>query len=384
MLLQSNFSITLLFIKSIKTVVIVSLLSLSFLVSVTSVSAATYYVDSVSGNDLSADPTSSSTPWRTVAKVNSSTFNPGDFVLFKAGGEWRESLTFPSSGTSGNPITIGKYGTGANPVFNGSDVITNSNFIVYDGPNNTYKYNVALSVEGTQPPSTAVWENNVMLLPVATLAAATSTPGSSYYDSVGRFFYVHSSNASPNPLTNGFTYEVSSRGNIVKDKIDRSSSWLVFQEIDVVKSYTNLSAMIIYGSNIVVKNCNYYDNANHSLSFYGSNNLGVDLFAKNNAGGTFLFYNIYATGNIFRRVHVLDTFGKAVGVQTHGGANGNIVEDSLFNFTAPARLFSNTGQYAIAESADAGTSIIARRNFITGRWSGAYTASSGTGAGSQF
>ncbi len=362
----------------------VFVLFLVFFMRATSVDAATYYVDSIAGNDSSVDPTSVSTPWRTVSKVNNSTFSPGDYVLFKAGGEWRESLTFPSSGTSGNPITIGKYGSGANPVFIGSDIIDNSNFIVYDGPNNTYKYNVALTIEGTQPPSAAMWENGVLLRTVSSLALATSTPGTVYYDSNNRFFYLHSSSTDPNPLTNGLTYEASSRANIVKDKFDRSSSWLVFQDMDVVRSYTNMSAMIIYGSNIVVKNCNYYDNANHSLSFYGSNNLGVDLFAKNNAGGTFLFYSVYSTGNVFRRVHVLDTFGNAVGVQTHGGAYENIVEDSLFNFAAPTRLFSNTGQYAVAESADAGTSIIARRNYITGGWSGAYTASSGAGAGSQF
>lgn len=86
--------------------------------------AATYYVDSFGGSDLSITPTSSSTPWQTIAKVNSSTFNPGDNVLFKAGDTWREQLTVPSSGASGTPITFGSYGSGAQPIITGANVVT--------------------------------------------------------------------------------------------------------------------------------------------------------------------------------------------------------------------------------------------------------------------
>jgi hypothetical protein len=39
--------------------------------------AATYYVDATNGNDAN-NGTSESTPWKTIAQVNASTFNPGD------------------------------------------------------------------------------------------------------------------------------------------------------------------------------------------------------------------------------------------------------------------------------------------------------------------
>jgi hypothetical protein len=83
--------------------------------------AATYYVDNcvVTGNDAN-NGTSSSTPWLTIAKVNSSTFSAGDSVLFRRTCTWREQLVVPSSGTTGNPITFGAYGTGARPVINGN------------------------------------------------------------------------------------------------------------------------------------------------------------------------------------------------------------------------------------------------------------------------
>src|SRR5262249_266938 len=79
---------------------------------------ATYYVDATSGNDTN-DGLSQATAWKTVAKVNGSTFNPGDSILFKRGGIWNESLVPPSSGSSGNPITFDAYGTGEAPTLTG-------------------------------------------------------------------------------------------------------------------------------------------------------------------------------------------------------------------------------------------------------------------------
>lgn len=94
-----------------------------------------YYVDQTSGNDSSADPTNINTPWKTIAKVNSSTFSGDDQILFKKGEVWRETLTVPSSGTAGHPITFGAYGTGASPVISGSDLIT-AGWSAYSPPSN--------------------------------------------------------------------------------------------------------------------------------------------------------------------------------------------------------------------------------------------------------
>src|ERR1019366_10771500 len=70
-------------------------------------SATTYYID-CNGAD-SNNGTSTSTPWQTIAKVNGSSFSPGDIVLFKAGCTWREKLTVPSSGSAGKPFTVGAF-----------------------------------------------------------------------------------------------------------------------------------------------------------------------------------------------------------------------------------------------------------------------------------
>ena len=88
------------------------------------VSAATYYVDASNGNDLNSGITEDEA-WQTINKVNSSTFNSGDNILFKKGEVWREQLTIPSSGSEGNPIIFGAYGSGDMPKISKSDYYNN-------------------------------------------------------------------------------------------------------------------------------------------------------------------------------------------------------------------------------------------------------------------
>ena len=86
--------------------------------------AATYYVDVTNGNDNNPG-TSENAPWKTISKVNDSSFQPGDFILFKRGELWREQLIVPSSGAQGDPITFGAYGSGNKPTVTGADLIEN-------------------------------------------------------------------------------------------------------------------------------------------------------------------------------------------------------------------------------------------------------------------
>ena len=100
--------------------------------STVSSTSSTYYVDSTAGNDNN-DGTSSTTPWRTIAKVNSMRFTAGDHILFKRGGVWRELLALSSSGEAGNPIVIDAYGTGAAPIVSGADLVPQSAWTLCSG-----------------------------------------------------------------------------------------------------------------------------------------------------------------------------------------------------------------------------------------------------------
>jgi hypothetical protein len=93
-----------------------------FLIINTIASATDYYISSI-GND-SNNGLSSSKPWKTIAKVNASSFSPGDTIFFNKGGTWREQLIVPSSGNAGAYIVFSSYGIGLAPKILGSTEVT--------------------------------------------------------------------------------------------------------------------------------------------------------------------------------------------------------------------------------------------------------------------
>lgn len=84
--------------------------------SLTQVSALTYYVDCAAGNDGNAG-TPAGQAWKTLAKANSASLNPGDKLLFKRGCTWQGTLQARWNGTAAARITIGAYGSGNLPKF---------------------------------------------------------------------------------------------------------------------------------------------------------------------------------------------------------------------------------------------------------------------------
>src|SRR5215475_8317772 len=77
--------------------------------------ATNYYFSSSSGDDnrTSAQAQSSTTPWKTISKLNAifSTLKPGDKIFFKRGDVFYGSIIPNKSGSSGLPITFDAYGT---------------------------------------------------------------------------------------------------------------------------------------------------------------------------------------------------------------------------------------------------------------------------------
>jgi hypothetical protein len=81
-----------------------------------------YYVDAAAGNDANSG-TSVEKPWKTLNKVNATTFQPGDAILLKAGSAWDGQLWPQGSGVAGRPIRIGKYGQGNKPAIRGNGAV---------------------------------------------------------------------------------------------------------------------------------------------------------------------------------------------------------------------------------------------------------------------
>lgn len=114
-------------------------------------SAATYYVSVADGNDTSCTGLATTTyvsgagqpcPWKTLSKVNTAmgaaTIHAGDSILFKRGETFAGYLNVTVTGTVGNILTFGDYGTGAKPIIdatgnaNGVDIRTSKQYIDFN------------------------------------------------------------------------------------------------------------------------------------------------------------------------------------------------------------------------------------------------------------
>lgn len=90
-----------------------------------------YYVSSSTGDDAN-DGLSAERPWKTLNKINISTFSAGDSILLKSGDAWNEQLVLKGFGSKEYPITVSSYGSGAKPVISwnapyGGSVVTGHN-----------------------------------------------------------------------------------------------------------------------------------------------------------------------------------------------------------------------------------------------------------------
>jgi len=110
-----------------KAFIIISLFALLLLGFSTSGFSTIYYVNTAAdagGDGTTQELTGEHCAFKTIAQVNAASPAAGDSVLFNKGNEWREQLTVPTSGSDGSPITYGAYGEGADPIINGSNLIT--------------------------------------------------------------------------------------------------------------------------------------------------------------------------------------------------------------------------------------------------------------------
>ncbi|MHC4327342.1 MAG: hypothetical protein ACYSWW_04365 [Planctomycetota bacterium] len=91
-------------------------------------SATNYYVHAAAGVDTNPG-VNPSEPWKSLDKVNSTTFAPGDRILLATGCRWKGKLNPKGSGAAGNPIVIDRYGDGSRPVIDGAG--TTGDGVVY-------------------------------------------------------------------------------------------------------------------------------------------------------------------------------------------------------------------------------------------------------------
>jgi hypothetical protein len=80
-------------------------------------------VDAAAGSDT-ASGLAPEAAWKTLARVNTFAYQPGDSLLFKRGARWTGQFN-PASGqgTAQSPIHVGAYGTGSRPLMEGEGLV---------------------------------------------------------------------------------------------------------------------------------------------------------------------------------------------------------------------------------------------------------------------
>ena len=112
-----------------KTKLTLAVLTFSLFLAALQLQAANYYFSQVSGNDsrTSQEAQNPNTPWKSIDKLNAvfNTLQPGDAIYFKRGETFFGTIHINKSGTAGNPIKIGAYGSGPKPVITSLVAISN-------------------------------------------------------------------------------------------------------------------------------------------------------------------------------------------------------------------------------------------------------------------
>jgi hypothetical protein len=202
-------------------------------------SATTYYIKN-SGNNYNTG-LSNDQAWRTISKINSISFLPGDYILFNRGDSWNESLAVNSSGSSSAKITFGAYGIGANPIITGKmDVPGWSSSTNWSTSGvNIWKISWPMSYVRLR-----IWLNNTE---VRKAYSSTVTEGTPWYHD-GSYLYIYSK-SNPSMAFNSLI----TTGRVQFLNIE-NKRYLAFQNLDIRGFYEGID--MTHCDNIIIEYCN--------------------------------------------------------------------------------------------------------------------------------
>jgi hypothetical protein len=263
-------------------------------------SAATYYVSTAYGDNTNCTGLSQAAyvsgteqpcPFKTIAKINSLTFLPGDTILFKRGETFIGSLNPASSGSDGNQITFSAYDTGDLPIIdgtttyaitirNGRSYVTISHLQVQNGTSqNIQFYNTV---------------DNIVIDHITSLGDTSGIVATT-----GNFSNITISNFTTSGL--GATHDGININGAISSNIE------ITNLVEDGGRYGLYFSSTTNNSNIAIYNSTVSGNANHGMAF--SNVVGLimeGLTAKDNGaagfylGGTFTdvdIQDVIATSN---------------------------------------------------------------------------------------
>jgi hypothetical protein len=248
---------------------------------------AVYYVDSAIGNNSNAG-TSTSAPWLDLTKVNATTFSAGDQILFNRGQVHYGMLQYDrSSGSSGNPITFGAYGSGAKPqISSGLNLGTTGQWSVDSGSRwktgalDSTPYDLGMVYWGQGSYGVKKWDAKT----------SVTAQGNWFYDMAANILYLYSAS---NPATYygaGLTATQKFGSGYTPMTYIQGVDYITFQNID------------------------FRDTGYHALELNGCDHIIVDSCEFHNVGGG------DSDGGD----------GDGYGIQVWDGATDHVVKDCIF------------------------------------------------------
>lgn len=300
-----------------------------------------YYVDATNGDD-SDTGTSPEHAWKTISKVNSSSFNSGESIYFKRRGEWKETLIISSSGSSGNPITFGAYGIGANPIINGADLVTA--WTQYDA-------NIWQATCNTEP--TQVFFDRTICTKESAVINLDSA--NEWYWSYNTL-YVSSTNDPDTAYTNPGV-EASQRHRCVYVPGAKN---IIIRDLKLTKGNSAIGGGIFgeSGAQVEIRSCqfdNFYGSAIHYYD--GDIDSRIWLVTKNsinNCGGNGIAMSTHAKGWIVSQ-NVITNVGQLSGTEEH-------------DYVAAIKITGNGGNHTIENNTiDGGGNDVSIQS-ATGIW----------------
>ncbi|MGA2231593.1 MAG: dockerin type I domain-containing protein [Tepidisphaeraceae bacterium] len=265
--------------------------SASFLAAASRAIAGTTYYVSPTGSDSNSG-TSPNSPWQTLTKVESQTYAPGSSILFQDGGNWYGNLYATSSGTVSQPITYGSYGSGADPIFWGSDILNAGAFQQIAGtPSGDPSYEMTYPTTVNSVLEDHQFLHSATLVDSSAPSNATpstyvnyveSTPDTWYYDATPTADELYINTGTTVSATDGHVYTAAVRQNVVSNNYQSN---LVFDNLTVEESAAYNGGYgfgMQFGSNLTVENSTAIATGKHAFAAIDAPNfLGENLLASN-------------------------------------------------------------------------------------------------------
>lgn len=270
------------------------LLILSFFIFAGDGWGATYYVDSsctdthVGSATLDGTTYDLLTPacrggsasyYVTIDDLNAKSFVAGDTILFRRGKTWKGNLRIVSSGSAGNPITWGAFGSGDKPIITAIDSLTGwnnaSKWSVYK--TNLYEFSLSLH-------PTVMWFNGKRGQQAQNVNDIDSTYNW-YWSSSDNVLFVYSTS---NPALAFSNIEINSLPRaITVDKVHYHS----FSNLDI-RGGSLASVLVQASDGITIDNCNVG---------WGAGDLGIkvqiDMGVRNTCDNGVISNNIIDSGD---------------------------------------------------------------------------------------